>query len=139
MKKLTLILLFITFFISCSKDDSNNPNGVLNPPEWIIGTWGYTEYDLTHSYTFTKNNIFEDRYGAQTLDWAAMHIYDEASKTGGKIQELEKTAETYKVKMSSIVMGQELSTATYTFQKADGSYIVISISPMNEEIDYTKQ
>ena len=58
MKKIGIILIILTMaLVSCSKDEDNNTNPLVNP---LVGTWviSYTEFDVVYldEITFNSNN-----------------------------------------------------------------------------------
>ena len=51
-----IIVICITSFLKCSKDDPKDYSSIhINPPTWIQGTWGSGGY----GYEFTTNDIIE--------------------------------------------------------------------------------
>lgn len=60
MKIIKLLLISLIIF-SCSKDDDPEfkRDNLLNPPNWIHGTWKNpnTEWDPAYTFIFSKDNV----------------------------------------------------------------------------------
>lgn len=59
MKKKLIALICIVTLFSCTKEDDNSTNNVVNPPNWIIGTWLSKETTIAtpNGFRFTNDNI----------------------------------------------------------------------------------
>ena len=138
MRKYSLVLKKITVALicgavmsiamtGCSKNEivSNlAPEGKLEPPEWLIGTWNGDN----------SPDVFEVQSGSIRASIGDLHdlakiANTNAATTGGsvKVKEIRKTDTEYEVGMViKPKSGYKTTDSYYSFKKGDGTFIEVS-------------
>lgn len=124
MKKLLLLIGFVTI-LSCSKsdDDSNNSssNSGYLPPAWIQGTWGIKASQYSNEqamFKFQTDNLCLLTSGISAMCWKETANQYYTMKATDIVVEDTKTASTYEAKLGAV--GQ---TTTLKFEKISATQI----------------
>ena len=84
-----LIAMLPFVFAACDKDDDDDPKGDKDTEKsLLVGSWGYSNYDIYETLTFKKNGSYTwisvggsgdwDEYGSYTLRGDILTLYDES-------------------------------------------------------------
>ncbi|MBC3759225.1 hypothetical protein H7U19_12475 [Hyunsoonleella sp. SJ7] len=88
MKKILLLLMAI-FLVGCSSsDDSDSKNqSLINPPNWIIGTWLLEEPNPRSGYRFSSDDFCLVLFTTENCFKESIRL----SKSSGAVADVEET------------------------------------------------
>ena len=85
--KYLLIAMLPFVFAACDKDDDDPKGDKDTETSLLVGSWGYSDYDIYQTLTFKKNGSYTwisvggsgdwDEYGSYTLRGDILTLYDE--------------------------------------------------------------
>ena len=136
--KLTLFLITLSFFISCSKTEDTKSESAFSPPSWIIGAWtdnvssssksGY-KFDSSDAYMIMFGQVIETGFVASgsvskhnTSTESEFSFSSPVSGTSGETSYsgtltyvfTKQTASTMKLTGSSTTSYASITETTYT-------------------------
>ena len=127
MKKILFLLILLS--IGCSKDGESNKSNILNPPEWLHGTWQQdTEYEALNliKVEATQDNVKLYLIGGLgVLDIAGQVRNMESAPNGSvNIEETTISEETYEFTMEVFLESALVQSITYRFERYEGYKIM---------------
>ncbi len=128
MKKIFAFALLITLF-SCSSSDDNNENSsnqVLNPPEWIQGSWANS---LGGNLRFTTDDF--------CIGLSTTEICNKDNYTNAVNSNLGTVTETITESLYKVIANITSISTTYEFQKVSDTEFLFASSLTSST--YTKQ
>lgn len=122
MKKI-LYLFSILLFVSCSSsDDSNDGNSLINPPNWIQGTWAQINEDPYIEIPFCKFKSDDFCTITSSTD-ICIKLSLEASQLAGGSVDVNETISPTQYKLSYSISGFETSHHFIKISDSEIEYI----------------
>ncbi|MCK0114966.1 hypothetical protein [Gelidibacter sp. F63206] len=117
MKNIFILFLTIAFF-SCSSNDDNssNDNNLINPPNWIQGTWLLETSPITSGFRFTSNDFCLISSTSEICNKETLKLY-QGSQVITNVKE-KISSGNYEL---SITIGSSIQT--YRFEKVSSTEI----------------
>ena len=127
MKKILFLIILLS--IGCSKDGESNKGNIINPPEWLHGTWQQdAEYEALN---VIKVEVSEDNMklylydGLGVLDIAGQVRNMESAPNGSvNIEETTISEEVYEFTMEVFLESALVQSVTYRFERYEGYKIM---------------